>query len=256
MAIITEHLQLNKQFLIIDSPVPFTLIANNGTDEVYRMAGAWQIDTHKLLPEKYQKQYPVFNLDLVYDDTNLGGQSVTVRESNIDIGDGISGVNGQDVKVTNFNELGLDLSTLAQENTLQSILSYLPELKKKIVEFRNILVSDFIQFLQDNVPLSTVNDSIRNLDFDYYAVKVLYAYGKENQFDKDSGMNPNFVDRMVFNNLHLSTSCSIQNQGTIIGFLIENNKLYFCNLEINSARGISNYEFTGLDTKIIVGIEY
>lgn len=80
MAIITEHLQLNKQFLIIDSPVPFTLIANNGTDEVYRMAGAWQIDTHKLLPEKYQKQYPVFNLDLVYDDTNLNGKSITVRK--------------------------------------------------------------------------------------------------------------------------------------------------------------------------------
>jgi hypothetical protein len=105
MAIITEQLQLNKQFLIIDSPVPFTLIANNGTDEVYRMAGAWQIDTHKLLPERYQKQYPVYYLDLVYDDTNLGGQSVTVRESNIDIGDGISGVNGQDVKITNFSDM-------------------------------------------------------------------------------------------------------------------------------------------------------
>ena len=105
MAIITEKLQLNKKFLIIDSPVPFTLRANNGTDEVYRMAGAWQLDTDKLLPEKYMKQYPVFNLDLVYDDTNLNGQHVVVRESNIDIGDGISGVNGQDVRITNFNEM-------------------------------------------------------------------------------------------------------------------------------------------------------
>jgi len=105
MAIITEKLQLNKHFLIIDSPVPFTLRANNGTDEVYRMAGAWQIDTYKLLPEEYQKQYPVFNMDLIYDDTNLNGGTVVVRESDIDVGDGIAGVNGQDVKVTNFSEI-------------------------------------------------------------------------------------------------------------------------------------------------------
>ena len=187
MAIITEKLQLNKHFVIIDSPVPFTLMANNGTDSVYRMAGAWQIDTWKLLPEEYMKQYPVFNLDLIYDDTNLNGGTVIVRESNIDVGDGISGVNGQDVKVTNFSDMpsvvlpdsypvenikdssdnnipldvnvtnlsSIDLTPVAKENTLQDILNYLPKLKKKFRMIKNKGFNDVMQIF--NQILSDLN---------------------------------------------------------------------------------------------------
>lgn len=234
MAIITEHLQLNKQFLIIDSPVPFTLVANNGTDEVYRMAGAWQIDTHKLLPEKYQKQYPVFNLDLVYDDTNLGGQIVTVRESNIDIGDGISGVNGQDVRVTNYplnqritNELDssdnkiplkveldtpLDLTSVAQETTLQDIYNFLPNLKKKIYSIKgtksqlyNYLVNNFSDKLQE---ITLYDDTVK---MGFYC-DLIYA-------EDIDGNGKSIWNCIVFQ------SSSVKN-GIVKGIVLDNNKIY------------------------------
>lgn len=124
MAIIREKIPIHKHFLVIDSPVPFTLIANNGTDEVYRMAGAWRVDLWKLLPKEFFKQYPVFDIEIEYDDTDLNGGSVVIRQSDIDLGEGIAGVNGQDVKVTNFSDLVIpspDISTLAKETTLNKI---------------------------------------------------------------------------------------------------------------------------------------
>ena len=105
MNMITQHISVHKHFLIIDSPISFRLVANNGTDEVYRMAGAWSIDLWKLLPERYEKQYPVYQIDMVYDDDLLNGREIVINESNIDLGSGIAGVNGQDVVVTNFSAL-------------------------------------------------------------------------------------------------------------------------------------------------------
>ena len=106
MNIVKESIPVHKHFLVIDSPIPFTLIANNGTDEVYRMAGAWRIDMWQLLSKEYFKQYPVFTLELSYDEDELpAGQTIIVRQSDIDLGSGIAGVNGQDVKVTNFSDM-------------------------------------------------------------------------------------------------------------------------------------------------------
>ena len=115
MNIIEERIPVHKHFLVIDSPIPFTLIANNGTDTVYRMAGAWRIDMWQLLSKEYFKQYPVFTLVLSYDEDELPvGKTIIVRQSDIDLGSGIAGVNGQDVKVTNFSEI----SPLAIKNEL------------------------------------------------------------------------------------------------------------------------------------------
>ena len=68
---IKEKLPIHKQYLVISSPVEFSLIANNGTDKVLRPAGVWQLDCYKLLPEKFMKNYPVFNLELEYDETKI-----------------------------------------------------------------------------------------------------------------------------------------------------------------------------------------
>ena len=233
MAIITEKLQLNKKFLIIDSPVPFTLRANNGTDEVYRMAGAWQLDTDKLLPEKYMKQYPVFNLDLVYDDTNLNGGSVVIRESNIDIGDGISGVNGQDVKVTNFNELGLDLSSVAQEDTLQSILNYLPQLKKKI-DTLQLNQADFISYLINNCNLTP----IEILGDDYIAcnINILYCEGM---------YLANNTYKKVWNNIRIINTSITTSQQYIYDLLLSEDKtnLYAHYFDYNAEKiGLCNFD--------------
>ena len=104
MAIVREIIPVHKHFLMIDSPIEFDLIANNGTDIVHRPAGAWRVDLYTLLPEKFFKQYPVFVLEIEYDDTNLNGKTVIIRESDIDLGTGIAGLNGQEVFVTNYPE--------------------------------------------------------------------------------------------------------------------------------------------------------
>ena len=94
------RIPIHKHYLIIDSPVGFHLIANNDMDDVYRPAGAWQLDMWSLLTKEYFKQYPVFTLDLEYDETQLGvGEEVVYRESDINLGTGLSGVNGQGIQI-------------------------------------------------------------------------------------------------------------------------------------------------------------
>ena len=90
MTEIREKIPVHKHFLVIDSPIPFTIVANNGTDEVYRMAGAWRIDLWKLLCKDYFKENPVYTMELVYDSDLLQqGQTIVVRQSDIDLGSGI-----------------------------------------------------------------------------------------------------------------------------------------------------------------------
>ena len=97
---IKEDIPIHKRYLIIDSPIDFTLIANNGTDEVYRPSGAWQLDLWTLLTKEYFNQYPVFTLQLEYDETKLEeGKTIVYRQSDINLGTGLSGVNGQAVEI-------------------------------------------------------------------------------------------------------------------------------------------------------------
>lgn len=97
-------LTLGKHFLLIDSPISFFLI-DNEENSVYRPSGVWQLDTWKLLPEKYQKDHPVYTLIIEYDESKLAdGKEVVIRESDIDLGDGVAGVSGQAVMITGIND--------------------------------------------------------------------------------------------------------------------------------------------------------
>lgn len=114
MNYVVEELTLYRHFLLIDSPVPFELVANpinyvphmdgaklRGRDTCSRPAGAWRIDCYKLLPSLYYKENPVFTMLLKYDaDLLADGQKVDIRYSDIDVGEGIAGVNGQLVDIS------------------------------------------------------------------------------------------------------------------------------------------------------------
>ncbi len=165
MAIIKETIPVHKHFLIVDSPIPFTLVANNGTDEVYRMAGAWRIDLWKILTKDYFKQYPVFTLDLVYDDTNLGGQTITIRQSDIDLGEGIAGINGQDVHITNFDEV-------TDGKTIKDIYDYLPQLKKNLISVTKTNLSDF------KTIITNLHSNDNNYFNDNYIPYLYMSYSK------------------------------------------------------------------------------
>lgn len=103
-------LTLGKHYLLIDSPISFFLV-DNEENSVYRPSGVWQLDTWKLLPEKYQKDHPVYTLSIEYDETKLTeGKEVLVRESDLDLGDGVAGVSGQAVMLTGINDSLLPIS--------------------------------------------------------------------------------------------------------------------------------------------------
>ena len=116
-----QELVLYRHFMLIDSPIPFELIANptnfrkdehgnvlntdlseiTGRDICSRPAGAWRIDCWTLLPERYHKQNPVFTMLIKYDKDLLEeGEFVDIRYSDIDIGEGVAGVNGQLVSIS------------------------------------------------------------------------------------------------------------------------------------------------------------
>ena len=97
-------LTLGKHYVLIDSPISFFLV-DNEENSVYRPSGVWQLDSWKLLPEKYQKDHPVYTLTIEYDEGKLvDGKEVIIRESDIDLGDGVAGVSGQAVMITGIND--------------------------------------------------------------------------------------------------------------------------------------------------------
>ena len=144
-----EKLTLNKRFLIIDSPISFTLIANEGTDNVYRPAGAWQLNIWELLPERFFKQYPVFNLEIVYDETELKeGEKVVIRESDINLGTGLAGVNGQLVQVENEIVVkNIPLIQTVEQN--QKLLNFTGKLQEFFDYFRSSENENMIFFPSD-----------------------------------------------------------------------------------------------------------
>ena len=103
-------LTLGKHYLLIDSPISFYLI-DNEENSVYRPSGVWQLNTWNLLPEKYQKDHPVYTLSIEYDESKLAdGKELVIRESDIDLGDGVAGVSGQSVMLTGINDSLLPIS--------------------------------------------------------------------------------------------------------------------------------------------------
>ena len=118
-------LTLGKHFLLIDSPISFYLV-DNEENSVYRPSGVWQLDTWKLLPEKYQKDHPVYTLSIEYDESKLAdGKEVVIRESDIDLGDGVAGVSGQAVMLTGINDSLLPISVS---------VSNIPDIQKVTVQ--------------------------------------------------------------------------------------------------------------------------
>lgn len=127
-------LTLGKHYLLIDSPISFYLV-DNEDNIVYRPSGVWQLDTWKLLPEKYQKDHPVYTLSLEYDESKLAdGKEVLVRESDIDLGDGVAGVSGQSVMLTGINDSLLPIPVTVQNNSTEIAVNNLPDVQKVTVQ--------------------------------------------------------------------------------------------------------------------------
>ena len=114
MNYVIRELTLYRHFLLVDSPIPFEFIANptnyspsmsdfsrvTGLDVCSRPSGCWRVDCWKLLPKEFQRNNPVFTMLLKYDADLLGdGETVDVRYSDIDVGEGVAGVNGQLVQI-------------------------------------------------------------------------------------------------------------------------------------------------------------
>ena len=138
-------LTLGKHYLLIDSPISFYLV-DNEENSVYRPSGVWQLDTWKLLPEKYQKDHPVYTLSIEYDENKLAdGKEVLIRESDIDLGDGVAGVSGQAVMLTGINDSLLPISVSVsnlpdvqkvnvQNNPTEIAVNNLPDIQKVNVQ--------------------------------------------------------------------------------------------------------------------------
>lgn len=93
-------LELGKHFLIIDSNKSFFLEDNQGF-RAYRPAGAWQIDCWKLLPEQWHKIYPVYTLKIEWENSEADKDYIpAINTTDLDLGDGITGVSGQPVNIT------------------------------------------------------------------------------------------------------------------------------------------------------------
>ena len=114
MNYVIHELTLYRHFLLVDSPIPFEFIANptnyspsmsdfsrvTGLDVCSRPSGCWRVDCWKLLPKEFQRNNPVFTMLLKYDADLLGdGETVDIRYSDIDVGEGVAGVNGQLVQI-------------------------------------------------------------------------------------------------------------------------------------------------------------
>ena len=150
------NLGIHKRFLIIDSPIDFELLANFGTDTVKRSAGTWSIDCYKLLPEEYQKNYPVYNLQLIYDENKLNAdEQVSYSFTDMDLGQALKGVNGQVVELTSMQLEQLRPYNLKINNLIDNFLFY-----------------DYIQ--PDNL-----EGFVPPLNNGFYYCKMIYIYEKK-----------------------------------------------------------------------------
>lgn len=148
-------LSLGKHFLLIDSPISFYLI-DNEENSTYRPSGVWQLDTWKLLPEKYQKDHPVYTLMIEYDESKLAdGKKVSIRESDIDLGEGVAGVSGQAVQLTGINENLVPFSVKVLNDSL-SCLCRIDSISESVFPFRSVLEghSSLERFFQPVNPIA------------------------------------------------------------------------------------------------------
>ena len=224
---IKEKIGIHKKYLIVNAPVPFKLIANNGTDFVERPSGIWQLDCYKLLPEKFMKNYPVFDLVLEYDETKIeDGFSFTYYLTNLNLGDSLKGVSGDLVELSEYQFLTLKkLLTPSERVELDSVgLKYFYEIYstedlsvrdvnlyndvfisepsllciKQDYEDGSYLISPLLYFKVDKLSLFDFHKSILR----FSAFSVSFVVNKNSNFtiyQENMGFQNSFIG--TFNNL-------------------------------------------------------
>ena len=91
-----EKLQLNRKFLVIESPIPFEVYCPEQDDGVKRRQGSWQMTIHDLLTKSHYPLNPIYNLELIYDETLLAeNESVTWYTTDLNLGEALRGIDGQ-----------------------------------------------------------------------------------------------------------------------------------------------------------------
>lgn len=110
----TEKLQLNKKFLVIESPIPFEIYCPEQNDGVKRRQGSWQMTIHDLLTKSHYPLNPIYNLELIYDETLLNeNETVSWYTTDLNLGEALRGIDGQlvtlgdsviDSRIVNFPE--------------------------------------------------------------------------------------------------------------------------------------------------------
>lgn len=110
-----EKLQLNKKFLVIESPIPFEIFCPEQNDGVKRRQGSWQMTIHDLLTKSHYPLNPIYNLELIYDETLLNeNETVSWYTTDLNLGEALRGIDGQlvtlgdsviDVNCVNLDDL-------------------------------------------------------------------------------------------------------------------------------------------------------
>ena len=91
-----EKLQLNRKFLVIESPIPFELYCPEQDDGVKRRQGSWQMTIHDLLTKSHYPLNPIYNLELIYDETLLAeNETVSWYTTDLNLGEALRGIDGQ-----------------------------------------------------------------------------------------------------------------------------------------------------------------
>ena len=127
-------INLNKNYLYVDSPVAFYLISNDGHDISYFPIGGWTFDCYKLLPKKYRELNPVFTMSILYDSILLGdGQSVIINTTDVAFFDSATSLFGQTVtdtkavealaenRVQNTEDIQQQTESISQDISQQSV---------------------------------------------------------------------------------------------------------------------------------------
>lgn len=91
-----EKLQLNRKFLVIESPIPFEIYCPEQKDGVKRRQGSWQMTIHDLLTKSHYPLNPIYNLELIYDETLLKeNEFVSWYTTDLNLGEALRGIDGQ-----------------------------------------------------------------------------------------------------------------------------------------------------------------
>lgn len=216
----TEKLQLNRKFLVIESPIPFEIYCPEQKDGVKRRQGSWQMTIHDLLTKSHYPLNPIYNLELIYDDSLLSeNESVVWYTTDLNLGEALRGIDGQlvtlgdefiDVKVTNFP------SSLEVSNFPSSL-----EVNNLTPVKYNVNDEEFLEKIYTNEINNLTNFMIVNYDF-YLKTRDNHRYQFRNGICYHS----------------ISSTNSWANETKIIGLQIIDRKLKFFSVNSDTSTEI------------------